>query len=121
MGPIEKILRKYFTLDQLESRSIAMKNREFQWQVDHGYAVFVKGDPMDWHYELTKKGKKYFDKLNKRNNVLVKRLVKDNRHVNIKAVKEEIDDFLRKHEDYDVEKELSEDMYHAYLTLYVPV
>ncbi|MBR0384499.1 MAG: hypothetical protein IJH61_07415 [Eubacteriaceae bacterium] len=121
MGPIEKILRKYFTLDQLESRSIAMKNREFQWQVDHGYAVLVQDKPIGRHYELTKKGKKYFDKLNKRNNVLVKRLVKDNRHVNIKAVKEEIDDFLRKHEDYDVEKELSEDMYHAYLTLYVPV
>ena len=121
MHAIEKILRKYFTPDELEYRSISMKERHYPWQVDHGYAVLVQDKPIGRHYERTKAGKKYFDKLTKRNNVLVERLINSDVDGDEASAKKEISKYLWKHEDCNVEKELSEDMYHAYLTLFVSV
>ena len=113
MHEIEKILRKHFTPDELEFMALNKEIDDWQWLSDHGYAILVKDKEKLFgrHYEYTEEGEKYSEKREKRMKLLFNRIDFDSNRKKCRLAESEIENYCRKHNDYD-DKKLSDDMRH---------
>ena len=117
MKEIERILHKYFSDEELEYRSLSGRLDDPAWMEEHGYTRMVKSG-FAMSTELTPEGKKFVKESEKRistliNKIMNKRATPDEE---TRAMRE-IKSYLWSKLDMDVEKELSDELYYAYLSL----
>lgn len=118
MNEIERILHKYFSDEELEYRALTSMIDNPVWMENHGYKRLVQVGSFGMDRELTPEGKKFIQESEKKISKLVDKIMNKCASIDDKTrAMREIKSYLWSHPDVDIEKELSEKLYYAYLSL----